>query len=289
MCRRLVGVGLLLAALILYFSPSGYAQKDRTAPDGVDSSKLASGEYVGLLKTVPGSDRLFSLEVQTVKYVPSGRNYGRLPRLTGNTGPVRTYNNSVNRLVKLQNQLVQANQKYNSAKTLKAQQSALRKVNSVSAQIQNEVAKLQLAAVGVRTQLAALGTTVPGFKAQVSKQTIDFQATEDVKVRTMILPEQFDDKGNIKKYTKEEKEALKGKDRTLPGYESSLENLQVGQKLRVVLAPVKKKPAEKDKDKDADLDKDKDAEKKMQVKLIVILEEAPDTNPKGKGKKKKDE
>ncbi len=294
MRRRLVGLVLLLAALVL-FAPSGFAQKNKknkAAAEPVDSAKLASGEYVGLLKSVPGSDRNFSLEVQTVRYVPTGKNLNRLPRLNGNTGPIRTYNNSVSRISRLQNQLASAQTQLARAKNPKQQQSALVKVNNLAAQIQNEVVRLQLAAVAVQNQLAARGlAALPGFKTQVSKQTIDFQAREDVKVRTMVLPEQFDDKGNVKKYTKEEKEALRGKDKSLPGYESALDKLEAGQKLRVVLAPLPKKPAEKDKPKDADLDKDrdidKDAEKKMQVKLIVILEEATaDTAPKG-GKRKK--
>jgi hypothetical protein len=301
--RRLVGVGLLLAAFALLLTPGSYAQNAGKNGKGnqvaLDSSKLSAGEYVGMLKTVPGSDRLFNLEIQTVKYVPTGKPIGRLPRLNGNTGPVRNYNHSVNRIARLQNQIASAQNQMATAKTLKAAQTARNKINNLAAQLQGEVVKLQLAAVGVQAQLQAMGNAaLPGFKPMVNKQLVEFQDREDVKVRTMILPEQFDDKGNVKKYTKEEKEALKGKDKTLPGYESALEQLEVGQKLRVVLVEVKKKstarPRDKDKgpdkdadkDKDKDLDKDPDAEKKMQVKMIVILEEAvTDTKPGRKGKK----
>src|SRR5262249_37754586 len=128
---------------------------------------------------------------------------------------------------------------------------------------------------------------------------IEFQHRELVKVRTMILPEQFDEKGNIKKYTKEELKELKGKDKDLPGYESSLEKLEAGQVVTVTLAAYsrpKPKPEDKPRPEDKvnpedkinakDLDKVKpDEEKKMQVRVIVIKEEAPSA-PERKGRKK---
>jgi hypothetical protein len=118
----------------------------------------------------------------------------------------------------------------------------------------------------------------------------------------MELPEQFDEKGNIKKYTKEELKQLKGKDTNLPGYESSFEALRPGQLVQVTLATHKaKKPAASpgdakdkpaadkaaDKDKAAEkdkpaADKDKDSEKHKQVRLIVILKEDAGPVPGGK-------
>ncbi len=131
------------------------------------------------------------------------------------------------------------------------------------------------------------------FHVVNAAQKVDFQAEENVKVRIKALPEQFDDKGNIKTYTKEELAELKGKDKNLPGYESSLDKLQNGQIVQVTLgvhkkpkpvAPPAASPAvEKDKDKDKDADKETDASKdkdkdatsqhKLQVRMIVILKD----------------
>jgi hypothetical protein len=183
------------------------------------------------------------------------------------------------------------------------------------AQIQRLVAQMQVGQARAQQNL---------YNVVTRYQDIDFQAEENVKVRTMDLPEQFDEKGNIKRYTKEELKQLKGKDTNLPGYESSFEALKEGQQIQVKLAEHKaKKPAstspgdakDKEKDKDAQekeakekaaldkaLDKDKDkslldkaldkdskdSEKHKQVRLIVILKEnpgrIPGTKPGNRGK-----
>jgi len=314
--RRIVGMGLLLAAFVLMSSFEGFAQdpkKDKKNTMPVDSAKLDSGEFVGVLKTVPGSDRLFTMEVQTVKYVTvPGRKLPRSfsPRLlrgTGNTA--RSYNNAVNNLVKLNQNIATAQAQMASARNPGQRASAQRKLASLNGQVNRAVMQLQRAAVAAEAQLLREGirmaAALPTLRAVPTKQRVEFQATELVKVRTMLLPEQFDDKGNPKKYTKEEKEALKGKDKKLPGYEASLEKLEAGQKLRVVLVSVKKpndktkdpgnnkdKAKDPDKDIDKDIDKDKnknkddeDDDKKKQVKTIIILEEAPANTPKGKRNK----
>ena len=130
----------------------------------------------------------------------------------------------------------------------------------------------------------------------------------------------FDDDGKVKKYSDAELKDLKGKKTTLPGYEGKLEDLKIGQTVKVSLIYVAPKPKPKDppaadktdpkpddakkddakpddpkKDdaKNDDAKKDDPAdkpppEKKMQVKMIVIVQDAPDdttTDPKGKKKK----
>jgi hypothetical protein len=120
------------------------------------------------------------------------------------------------------------------------------------------------------------------YKANVVRTEIEFQASEKVRVRTMKLPEQFDEKGNLKRYTSAQLAELRGKDsRGLPGYESSLDKLEAGQKVSVRLYAAPAKPAGKDKDTQGV------AEKKMQVRLIVILSDATsEAWPMRKDKKK---
>ena len=192
-----------------------------------------------------------------------------------------------------------------------ASAAAQQKVQSAAQKLQAAIVNYQNAAVvaGVRgaNALAMGANGIPNFRIDTKKDDYDFQSIENVKVRTMNLPEQFDEKGNPKKYTDKEKAELKGKDKDLPGYEAQPDKLEAGQRVRVTLITVKKKTDDKktddkdkekkdandaDKDKDANKDKDKDKakdankdkddEKKMQVKMIVILEEADS------GKKKKD-
>src|SRR5262245_15313125 len=95
--HRLAATSLLVAFLLV---PSAdlHAQKDKKkkmdAPEvkTIDSAKL-SGEFTGALKSTPGSDRIFTVTVETKKLVPTGKG--------GNTKG----NNTLNRIIQLQNQI----------------------------------------------------------------------------------------------------------------------------------------------------------------------------------------
>jgi hypothetical protein len=263
--RRLVGRILLLIAILAVPSLDLHAQKDKkkkmdNKESAVDSSKL-TGEFVGILKSVPGSDRIFLLESETKRLVYTGK---------GNPGRV---NNNVNRILQLQNRIAQDQRQLATAKSPQQRNQAI-------GRLQND--RLQLG--GAINQLSNTGQNglPPGYQITTVKTEIEFQASEEVKVRTLLVPDGgLDEKGNKKKPPAEELAKLKGKDKNLPGYESALDKLEVGQKVTVTLAPA---PGKK---KEADKDADKDAEKKMQVKLIVVLEESKGAPaPKDKDKKK---
>ena len=139
---------------------------------------------------------------------------------------------------------------------------------------------------GVRNQYQVVPVT----------REIQFQADANVKVRIKELPEQFDEKGNIRKYTPAELSALKGKDKNLTGYESSVEALQPGQVVMVSLHSHKKSssaapdaPVSR-KGKTDDKEAEPATEHRMQVTMIVILKDgdAPQssTPPPTKSKKK---
>ena len=75
--RRLV-CAVLLSGLVVVPSIQLHAQKDKKktdAPAPVDSAKL-SGEFVGTVKTTPGTDRLFIVSVEVKKLVPTNKNPG---------------------------------------------------------------------------------------------------------------------------------------------------------------------------------------------------------------------
>jgi hypothetical protein len=262
--RRLISLSLLVGVCIALPSLEVHAQKKKGNAQGapavaLDSDKLGVREIVGTLRSVPGSDRKFNLEVQ----VPAGTGAGY-----GGKG------GNANRIAQLQVQLEQAQLQLLTARTSQQRQQALNRITSLQRQAQ------QVATGGNRGG--------KGGKGNMVKREIEFQAAENVKVRTMLLPNQFDEKGNPKKFTKEELAALKGKDKTSPGYESSLEQLENGQPVRLVLAaaPAKKPADDKEKDKDKDKDDPVAADKRMQVKLIVVLGEATAAGPAPKGKKK---
>jgi hypothetical protein len=99
-------------------------------------------------------------------------------------------------------------------------------------------------------------------------QKIDLDAPQDMKVRTMLLPVEFDEKGKPRKLTEKEKRELKGPDPSLPGYTADLETLKPDQLVEIYLA----KQGSKSKAKDNDPDPAESSRPK--TAMIVIRAEA---------------
>jgi hypothetical protein len=205
MRRRALGAALMAAIVFAFPAAESLAQNKKKGDAGkpkaetVDSAKLPAREYVGKVGSVPGPDRVFTLEMESKSVVVTGANRNRI-----------------------------------------------------------------------------------NYKTTSAWTEVEFQASEKVRVRTKLLPEQFDEKGNLKKYTSKQLAELRGKDsQGLPGYESSLDKLAPGQTVSVQLAPAKVAAKGKDKDDAAA------AEKKMQVRLIVILAEPSGGEGRAVPKKKK--
>lgn len=269
--RLRFGLGLLLCVGSL--AASALAAPPPPAQATLDADKLSPGVFTGTVLRVPDTDRMFTVDVAYQKLqLKPGQNLART-----NQGLQRQYN----RILQLQNQMMlPASRRHNPMQTM--------------GQLQNAMIQFQV-------QLARAEANM--FQVINATQKVDFQVEENVKVRTKELPEQFDEKGNIKKYTAAELAALKGKDKYLPGYESALESLKPGQIVQVKLSPHKKaRPAsssavssedngkEGAKDKHTASDKDSSHEHKLQVGLIVILKDTdslPSSTPSGNSKSPK--
>jgi hypothetical protein len=78
------------------------------------------------------------------------------------------------------------------------------------------------------------------FRVKSVDKDIELDLAEGVKVRSRQPVRQFDDKGNIKRYTPQELKELRG-DGSLPGYAAELSDLQPGQTVLVKVA--RRKPA----------------------------------------------
>jgi hypothetical protein len=111
-----------------------------------------------------------------------------------------------------------------------------------------------------------------GFK----KEPAEVRATEECKVRIMYPPTQYDDAGNIKKWTNKELTKLKGNSK-LPGYPADFDMLKGGQLVDIYLA--KPQAASRDKTSGAANKKKKDedppdpAMQRPDVVMIVIIAE----------------
>src|SRR4051794_35030627 len=119
---RLIGAALLLAAIVALPAADLWAQDkkkdDKPAPKSADSDKMPAGEFYGILKSTPGSDRTFTIEVEQVRLVPGGGGGGaRPPRANPNT--------ALGRVLQLQAQVAQAQNQYATAKTVQARNAAM--------------------------------------------------------------------------------------------------------------------------------------------------------------------
>jgi hypothetical protein len=278
MRHRFPGAGLLLASLLALPvlgapTPAPTAKKTGAA---VDAENLPAGQFSGTLLTTPGSDRTFTLRIPFQRLQVNTSAPAR-----NNTLPTNLLSKQ-QEIVRLQSQMARSRNPLNE----------LRRIQQLITQMQQEVLRQRLHP-----------QQMP-YRVVTSTQDVEFQIMEDAKVRTLVLPPAFDDRGKSMKYTANELRELKGKDTNLPGYESSVENLTQGQVVRVTLAAKKPNPANKDKDKDLDKDKAEEkakgpdkakenekgttAEKKMQVRLVVIVKDDSATAAGGpaQGKKK---
>jgi hypothetical protein len=123
---------------------------------------------------------------------------------------------------------------------------------------------------------------LPKLQAGCYKQQpydVKLKAADKMIVRTRYPPIDYDDKGNIKKYTKKELQELRGPDKSLPGFTADFEALHDGQMVTVYLAKKEANPVPNAKKKygkkpPAKLNPDDDAgdlgDHRPEVVLIVI-------------------
>jgi hypothetical protein len=112
---------------------------------------------------------------------------------------------------------------------------------------------------------------------------VEVKTAENIKIRTLTPPIEYDIKGNLKRWTAKELAALKGASR-LPGYPAEFDKVAAGQivNLYVAKAPPAKRtpPTAKNAKKKMDLD-DEDVINdypRPEVLMIVVVIEAPSRN-----------
>jgi hypothetical protein len=108
----------------------------------------------------------------------------------------------------------------------------------------------------------------------VKKESRDFiiQLAPEASIRVSWAPVEYDDMGNLKKFSAAELKELKGNAK-LPGYKADLTALRAGQEATIRLAKVK--------------DDEADTEKHLRATLVLITKESDQPLPKGKPKRKK--
>jgi hypothetical protein len=220
---------LFIAVTPVVAQNKGANAKATTATDADYEALAQAKEVVGVIRQVDGSDKRLTLQYQYQDLIPNQRAIANANR-------------------NLSRQQQQILRQYNQALKTKNPYQRAQKLQALAIRAQN---------MGVNT----------GNLYTVKNGRVDFdlRALENVKVRQLQPPVEYDDKGNRKEYTKKELKELKGKDPSLPGYTGSWENVSVGQTVKLYLK-TKKKKKEKDQEKEGKDDKDKDNDKKKKDK-----------------------
>jgi len=115
----------------------------------------------------------------------------------------------------------------------------------------------------------------------------DLETQDKVVVRKMFLPQEFDDMGNVKKWTEKEKADLRVDDKKPPVYVAKLEEAAPGMEARLHLtAPPKKK---KDKETKSDDEPGAGEVERPTINMIVLLKDNPSSSniPSASDPKKK--
>lgn len=146
-------------------------------------------------------------------------------------------------------------------------------------------AKLQAAQIWYKQQLQ-IGNFFEArnqFQKKLSEsRLVEVKTSDNLKVRTMTPPIEYDIKGNLKRWTSKELAALKGSSR-LPGYPAQFDAVRAGQIVHVYIAkeppPKRTSPAAKAKKKAIDDDDDVIVDyPRPEVLMIVVVVEAPMRN-----------
>jgi hypothetical protein len=112
------------------------------------------------------------------------------------------------------------------------------------------------------------------IRTGVRFKRIDMQATDNIKIRILNPPADFDAKGKPRRYTSKELKEMKGPDTKRPGYTADFDSLKPGQIVNLYLPrPKPAKPSPPPKKKSKDDDDLVVPPEKPEVLMVVILQE----------------
>jgi len=214
----LCGAGALLA-LTLAVADVGHAQnkaaqkkKDAVKqedPTPQDYASLSQAkEVVGKLTFVDMGTNTLTLRIEFQQYVP-------------NNTPQNTKNLTAQQqsILRSQQQLMRDYQSILTSRNVFQQQQRMQKW-------QNDWQQLQM-------KLVKAGMNTNQYKTVTTAKEFEFDVASDLRVARANLPPEYDDKGNIVTYTKEE--LKKKQDSVLPGYTAKVDDLTPGQTVKLYL------------------------------------------------------
>ena len=292
---RVLGFGGLLAILVALAPADGVAQKKKDGKDKDKYPAATDADYKAIQKQKTLAGKLVSIDNINVTLRVEYPHYEANPKYKPPrvTNPkAANYNAAANQqyqMWKTYNDITRQQQQAAVAKTAKDYQRAMQRLSQDMARLQQQVMQ-QMYQAGANPP--TFDPNNPPFIVVTNTKDFDLEVQDNVVYRKLFLPVEYDDTGNIKKYTEKEKTELRGDDKTKPGYTAKLDEFQAGQEVKLYLTPPKKKEKDKDADKDVEKEKDKDAKAveevlRPTVNMVVMTKDTPNTTSPGADDKKK--
>jgi len=295
---RLASFGTALVLFLSLASSDVVGQKKANKKDAKDNFNPATDtDYAAiqstkeLVGTVSSMDSTtLTIRVETKKNEPNPKYKPPVP----GKGTGTATNSYEMQVWRLQQDIARQQQQLTLARTPQQRQQAMSKLQQDMNRLQQQQA-MYLAKTGNASAKAnANPNNQPFITVSTFKDyTLDLQ--DKVVVRKLFLPSEFDDTGNLKSYSEKEKEELRGKDRTKPGYTAKIDEATTGQEVKLSLtAPKnKKKDAKKEVKKDKDSKTEDETPEEVErptINMVVLTKEmassgvqsAPDKNKKKK-------
>ncbi len=292
---RVLGFALLLLAIAAWEAPEAIAQKKKAeAKKNKDSAELATPADYKLIqknKEIAGSIVSISESIVTIKvdfpHMENNPKY-KAPKVTNPAA--KGYNAQANQqyqLWKTSQDLMRQQQLAMNAKTPQERQRAMQRYYQDLARFQQQQQKqyaAQMQQVNKTNKTAGGGANDPFIVVHAYKE-FEFEIETKAPVKKLYLPVEFDDTGNLKKYTDKEKADLRGEDKSNPArYIAKIDEATRGTEAKLFLTPPKKV----EKAKDAKEEDGVGNIERATVNLILLTKESTmspgETAPKKKKK-----
>jgi hypothetical protein len=229
MRRLFVCFGLLAVLPVLWPSEAAGQKPKKNTPKLEDAT---DEDYAAIrkLKDISGTLTAFDPEAKTLTLRYEYQTYEPIP-LKPNPRAGQQYNNLLRTQQRLMNDY----------------QQILRARNP--AQQQRRMQRWMLDYQRFQQQAAQMGVQAK-YKTVAHAKEFDFDVSAEVKVARSKPPMEYDDKGNIKEYTKEELKKMRDPD--MPGYTARIDDLQAGQTVKLYLGKPKAKKSSSPSKKEGD-------------------------------------
>jgi len=229
MRKLFVCFGLLAVLPVLWPTEAAGQKSKKNAPK---LEEATDDDYAAIRKLKEISGTLIALdpEAKTLTLRYEYQTYEPIP-LKANSRANQQYNN----LLRQQQRLMSEYQQIMNSRNPNQQQQRMQRF-----QLDYQRFQMQAAQQGVKAQ----------YRTVTHAKEFEFDVLPEVKVARSKPPAEYDDKGNIKEYTKEELKKMRDPD--MPGYTSRIDDLQAGQPVKLYLGKPKSRkdtsPSKKDGD-----------------------------------------